>query len=354
MKIVSVVGGRPNFIKLSAIHHNFGNKFNHLILHTGQHYSYQLSEIFFKELKLPKPHFNLGVGSGSHAYQVGKILQGSEDYFQKVKPSLIVVYGDMNSTLAAALAASKLRIPIAHVEAGIRSFDKSMSEEINRIATDHISDFLFPPTLVATRNLKKEGLDNVTLRSGDTTYDTFLRIEKEINENYYQKLKLEKQNYYYVTIHRPSNTDDSKRLTKILEAIKDLKLPVVFLMHPRTQKMINFFRLKKFLEKTSIMCREPTFYAESLSLQKFARAVITDSGGVQREAYFLKKYCITLREHTEWPETVESGWNTLWFPDMQPFEKILKFVNPPKNHLKFFGNGDAGKQITKAIIKYLH
>src|SRR3989338_2476683 len=181
-----------------------------------------------------------------------------------------------------------------------------------------------------------------------------MTLSSELKEDYYRRLKLKKLNYYYVTIHRKANTDDRKRLTAILEALRGLKLPAIFPMHPRTKKMIQHFNLKKRLDLPNIITTEPKSYIESLSLQKFSRAVITDSGGVQREAYFLKKYCITLREHTEWPETVESGWNTLWFPDMQPFEKILKFVNPPKNHLKFFGNGDAGKQITKAIIKYLH
>lgn len=353
MKIISVVGGRPNLIKLAAVHKYLDKKFDHLILHTGQHYSYKLSEIFFKELKLPKPDFNLEVGSGSHAYQVGKIILGCENYFLKNRPRLVIVYGDMNSTLAAALAASKLNIPVAHVEAGIRSFDRSMPEEINRIVTDHISDILFSPTSIATQNLKKEGLGKVTIECGDPTYDTFTGVEKGLKEDYYQRLKLKKRSYYYVTIHRAANTDSGQRLAVILEALRGLKMPVIFLMHPRTKKMIQHFNLKKRLNSPNITVTDPKSYTESLSLQKFSRAVITDSGGVQREAYFLKKYCITVRENTEWPETVESGWNTLWFPQKKPFEDILKMAKIPKRYAKFFGNGDSGFKIAKSIKKFL-
>lgn len=352
--IVSVVGGRPNFIKLAAVCNNLTNDFDHVILHTGQHYSHKLSENFFKELKLPKPQKNLEVGSGTNAYQVSKILVGCENYFLKNKPELVIVYGDMNSTLAAALAASKLNIPIAHVEAGIRSFDKSMPEEINRIATDHISDILFSPTFVATKNLEKEGLSRITIQSGDPAYDTFIRVEKELKEDYYRRLKLKKLNYYYVTIHRQANTDDRKRLTAILEALRGLKLPAIFPMHPRTKKMIQHFNLKKRLDLPNIITTEPKSYIESLSLQKFSRAVITDSGGVQREAYFLKKYCITLRKNTEWPETVESGWNTLWFPQKKPLEDTLEKAKIPRKHTNFFGRGDSGFKIVESIKKLLH
>lgn len=353
MKIVSVVGGRPNFIKLAAICRNLDKKFRHLILHTGQHYSYKLSEIFFRQLRLPKTDFNLEVGSGSQAYQVAKILLGCEDYFQKIKPSLVIVYGDMNSTLAAALAASKLNIPVAHVEAGLRSFDKSMPEEINRIITDHISDILFSPTSSATQNLKREGLGKITIERGDPTYDTFKRVEKELKESYYQRLQLAKCGYYYVTIHRLANADDRQRLTSILEAIRELKLPVIFPIHPRTKKMIDYFNLKKLLDSPNITVTDPKSYIESLSLQKFSRAVITDSGGIQREAYYLKKYCITIRENTEWPQTVKSGWNTLWFPQKRPFEDILKNVKMPTRHANFFGDGNSGLQIAKSIKNFL-
>ena len=354
MKIISIVGGRPNLIKLAAICHSLNRDFDHLILHTGQHYGYEMSESFFKELKLPKPNINLEVGSGTHARQVGKILVECEKYFLKNKPDLIVVYGDMNSTIGAALAASKLKISIAHVEAGIRSFDKTMPEEINRTATDHISDIVFSPTAVATNNLKNEGLKSITFQSGDTAYDTFLRVEKDLNEAYYQRLKLSKFNYYYLTIHRASNTDDRNKLTKIIKALSQLKLPTIFLMHPRTKKMIYKWNLKKLLVQSKVIISESKSYIESLSLQKFAKAVITDSGGVQREAYFLKRYCITLRENTEWPETVKSGWNTLWFPNEEPFEKILESAKIPKIHPSFFGNGHGGREIVKSIKSFLH
>lgn len=353
MKIVSVVGGRPNFMKLASVCGNFSKKYEHLILHTGQHYDYQLSQKFFDEFSLPPPNANLNVGSLTGSKQVSKILTRCEDYFAYHKPKLVIVYGDMNSTLGAALASSKLKIPIAHVEAGIRSFDKTMPEEINRIITDHISTLLFTPTNVATTNLLTEGIKGGLVESGDTTYDLFLKVEKNLSEHYYKKLNLKKDNYFFATVHRPANTDMKNDLEDILGELIRLGKPVVFPMHPRTKKMAIKFGLKNLITNSNLIVKEPISYLESLSLQRYSQAILTDSGGIQKEAYFLKVPCITFRTSTEWPETVNTGWNTLWYTKGKALAEIIKNFKRPKSHPQFFGAGQAGDRIVKSIDESL-
>ena len=352
-KVISVVGGRPNFMKLAAVAPDLNTVARHLILHTGQHYDYYLSQSFFKELSLPTPNQNLNVGSGSHAKQTSKIMVGCEQYFIKEKPDAVLVYGDMNSTLGASLAAAKLRIPIAHVESGLRSYDNSIPEEINRRIVDHVSTLLFAPTRTAQSNLIAENLKEKAILTGDTNYDTFLKIGRRLSEDYYKSLNLKRSAYFLVTIHRPSNTDNRIKLDSILEELINLKESVIFLIHPRTQKMLKKFKLSNKIKNTNIVIKSPTKYVESLSLQKYARAVITDSGGMQKEAYYLKVPCITFRNSTEWPELVSLGWNNLWYPKKIPLETIVNNFQTPQKHLDFFGSGNAGKIIVNKIKTFL-
>ena len=256
----------------------------------------------------------------------------------------------MNSTLGAALAAVKLHIPIAHVESGARCFDKRVPEEVNRIVVDHISDFLFSPTLNAQNLLIKENLGGKSIFTGDVTYDIFLKTKGKIKDDYIKKANLKNYQYYFATCHRQENTDNKKRLVKILNELYNLDLPTVLPLHPRTEKMLKIFKLK--IRKDKIKIIELANYTQSLSFQNFSCAVLTDSGGVQREAYFLKKPCITLRDSTEWPETVSTGWNILFFAQKKPLNLLIKKFNVPKKHPNFFGNGDAGERIVKSIIKY--
>lgn len=358
MRVISVVGGRPNLIKLAAVNDLISEKFDHLILHTGQHYDLLLSQKFFKELKIPKPHKNLEVGSGTHAVQSGKILIGCERYFTKNKPNLVIVYGDMNSTLGAALAAVKLHIPIAHIESGARCFDKNVPEEINRIVTDHVSDLLLAPTINAKNLLAKENLGDKSIFTGDVTYDIFLRVKYKISKaflrikkDYAKKVNLKNYQYYFATIHRAENTDNKNRLTRILNEISKLDLPTVLPLHPRTKKMLKTFGLNLREDKVKII--EPTSYLQSLSLQNFSCAILTDSGGVQREAYFLKKPCITLRDSTEWPETISTGANILFFSQKKSLSFLIKGFKIPESHPEFFGNGHAAKKIVNALEEFL-
>jgi UDP-GlcNAc3NAcA epimerase len=337
MKIVTIVGARPQFIKAGAISRAI-KEFNRrpqsrpygkrriqeILVHTGQHYDYLMDKVFFEELKLPKPNYHLGVGSGSHAKQTGMMLERIEAILQKENPKVILVYGDTNSTLAGALAAAKLNIPVAHVEAGLRSYVRTMPEEINRVLTDQLSTFLFCPTSQAVRNLAEEGIKpgrgRVVKKVGDVMYDSILyysniaekrsRILHELNlVNPQSEFRIPQ--YYLATLHRAENTDNSNRLKSILRALNELgeNTPVILPLHPRTKKMMKFYRL--FSEFKKIKFIEPVPYLDMLKLEKNAKAILTDSGGVQKEAYWVKVPCFTLRDETEWVETVKRGWNVL-------------------------------------------
>jgi UDP-GlcNAc3NAcA epimerase len=332
MKIVTIVGARPQFIKAAAVTRAmkaFNQKkklIREILVHTGQHYDYLMDKVFFEELKLPKPDYHLGVGSGSHARQTGLMLERIEAVLQKEKPQMVVVYGDTNTTLAGALVAAKLNIPIAHVEAGLRSYNRTMPEEINRLLTDHLSAFLFCPTSQAVRNLLKEGIKDgrtrIVKNVGDVMYDSILYYSKIAEEkstilkdlNLYfstPNSELRTQNYYLATLHRAENTDDFKRLKSILKALDQIgeKTPVILPLHPRTRKIMGAYRL--FTESRRIRFIEPVSYLDMLTLEKNATAILTDSGGVQKEAYWFRVPCFTLRDETEWVETVKRGWNVL-------------------------------------------
>ena len=310
MKIISIVGARPQFIKCAPLSRELRSEHEEVLVHTGQHYDREMSEIFFEELNIPKPDYNLGIGSGSHGEQTGKMLIEIEKVLLKEKPDLVLVYGDTNSTLAGALAAAKLHIRVAHVEAGLRSFDRSMPEEINRVLTDHISDLLFCPTQTAVDNLANEGISAGVYLVGDVMVDALeynLKIAEK-KSGIIEELALEKGKYLVITVHRPGNTDSRENMTNIIEALGETGGVVVFPVHPRTEKYLREYGL---LMPENVKLIKPLGYLDMLKLMASAKKILTDSGGIQKEAYVLGVPCITLRENTEWVETLEGGWNVL-------------------------------------------
>ena len=353
-KVLTVVGGRPQFIKVAPTSKAIRRKFKEVLVHTGQHYDPNLSNVFFKELNIPKPDYNLGVGSGSHGEQTGKILIELEKVLIKEKPNLVLVFGDMNSTLAGALAASKLHIKVAHVEAGIRSYNREMAEEINRLATDQISDLLFCPTKSAVVNLKKEGIFKGVFNTGNVMYDAALanRKKAESKNNILKKMGLEKNSYLYATVHRAENTDDRRNLASIFEAFAQSGETVILPIHPRTKAAIE----KHNLDLTgypNIRLIDPVGYLENIALIINAKKVLTDSGGVQEEAYFFEVPCITLRSDTERIETVQDGWNVLVGANKNKILAAIKNFRPKRKQSHPYGNGHAAEKIVKILEKYV-
>jgi len=350
MKIVSIVGARPQFIKCAPVSHELRKEHEEILVHTGQHYDPEMSDIFFEDLQIPKPDYHLDVGSGSHGKQTGAILERVEEVLLKEMPDLVLVYGDTNSTLAGALAAAKLHIPVAHVEAGLRSFDRTMPEEINRVVTDHVSDLLLCPTQTAVDNLKKEGITRGVHMVGDVMVDA-LRHNAKIAEKQSQIIKnlgLVKGDYYVATVHRPGNTDEQKNLTAIVDAFRESGKTVVFPVHPRTKKYLHAYGLWDSLAE-NITCIDPLGYIDMLHLMKHAKKILTDSGGIQKEAYVMGIPCITLRENTEWLETLIGGWNVLVGADK---EKILAAIIADvltSTDNTVFGNGDSAERIVRVV-----
>jgi UDP-GlcNAc3NAcA epimerase len=353
MKILTVVGARPQFIKLAPLSKILReNGINEIIVHTGQHYDENMNDLFFKELEIPEPDYNLGIGSGNHGEQTGRMLIEIEKIILKENPDLVIVYGDTNSTLAGALAASKLHIKLAHVEAGLRSFNKRMPEEINRVLTDHISDILFCPTQTAVENLKNEGITKGVYLVGDVMFDALLHFSKisDIKSNILERLNIKPKEYYLATIHRAENTDNYERLKNILTAFSKMDEIVVFPIHPRTKKMINYYGLDDLIGKGKIKVIDPVGYLDMLKLEKNAKAILTDSGGVQKEAFWLKVPCITLRDETEWVETVNLGWNRIVGSDVK---KILEAVRDLKFGVNIsFENDFSAKKMYEIIKKF--
>lgn len=349
MKILSVVGARPQFIKAAALSRELRKEHEEVLVHTGQHYDVGLSKVFFKELEIPKPDYNLGVGSGTHGYQTGSILWRVEEVMILEQPDLVLVYGDTNSTIAAALAAAKLHMHLAHVEAGLRSYDKLMPEEINRVVTDYCSDYLYCPSKTAVKNLEKEGRTEGVYNTGDVMVDAlnhYLPIAEE-HSKIIEGLALEEKGYYVATVHRPSNTDSEAKLTQILKALGKLDRRVVFVIHPRTWGMITDFGLWKYLDGMKYI---PALgYLDMLKLMNNAKKIITDSGGIQKEAYVLGVPCITLRRNTEWTETLEGGWNVL--VGSNETELLAAALQNPKMTRKndAFGKGNAAKCICRKL-----
>ena len=352
MKIASIVGARPNFIKLAPVDKELQRRgLDHIIIHTGQHYNYEMDRVFFDDMGIPSPDYHLGIGSGSHGFQTGEMLKKVEEALIAEKPEAAIVYGDTNSTLAGGLAAAKLHIKCAHIEAGLRSYDKDMPEEINRVLVDHCSDLLLCPTQTAADNLKKEGITENVYLVGDVMVDAqrdCQRIAAEKSQ-ILKSLKLEDRDYFLATVHRASNTDDKNNLAAIAMALEALG-DVVFPCHPRTEKYLKDFGLWKHLtERINVI--KPVGYLDMLLLEKNAKKIITDSGGVQKEAYLLGVPCITLRDETEWVETVDDGWNVLVGPNREDIVNAVRCFEPDHERQDVFGKGDASARIVELVAK---
>lgn len=351
MKILTVIGARPQFIKAAAVSNILRKSFSEIIVHTGQHYDPNMSDVFFDELNIPKPNYHLEIGSGNHGAQTGAMLIEIEKVLLIEKPDFVLVYGDTNSTLAGALAASKLLIPVIHVEAGLRSFNKAMPEEQNRIATDHLADILFVPTQTAVNNLKNEGITNGVVNIGDVMYDAILHFTPIANEKskVLKNLNIAPNSYSLCTIHRAENTNDINRLKNICEALNECEHKIILPLHPRTLKYLGEYGIK--LDK-KITVIDPVGYLDMLQLEKNALKIITDSGGVQKEAYFMKKPCITMRDQTEWVETVESGWNVIVGADKNKIKDAINNFSPKTEPKNLFGNGNASQLMTDFLLAY--
>jgi UDP-GlcNAc3NAcA epimerase len=352
MKIITILGARPQFIKAAAVSKKLREKHEELIVHTGQHYDENMSKVFFDELEIPKPDYNLNIGSGNHGYQTGNMLIKIEEIYEKEKPDCVLVYGDTNSTLAGALAASKLLIPVAHVEAGLRSFNKAMPEEQNRILTDHISKYLFTPTQTAVNNLKNEGIVNGVYNTGDVMYDAILHFSEiaEKKSNILNSLGLNSGEYILVTIHRAENTNNIDRLKNIIEALNESGEKIVLPLHPRTKKFIESYNLS-FSENIKVI--EPIGYLDMVMLEKSSSKIVTDSGGVQKEAFFMAKPCITMRDETEWVETVENGWNVIVGANKEKIIDAINSFNPQSERENHFGDGNASSKIVEILSNNL-
>lgn len=348
MKIVSVIGARPQFIKYAPLSKELRKSHHEILIHTGQHYDYNMNKVFFDELGIPQPDYNLGVGSGTHAHQTGEMLIGVEEVLIKERPDLVMVYGDTNSTIAGALSASKLHIKVGHVEAGMRSFDRSMPEEINRVLTDHCSDLLFCPTQTAIDNLKREGITEGVYLTGDVMVDALrhnLRIAEK--SDVLPRLNLLPKGYLLATIHRASNTDIQTNLENILKAFSIIGETIIFPVHPRTRKFIQNYGLNDKIG-SNIILTDPMGYFDFLKLLSQANKVMTDSGGIQKESYILEVPCITLRDNTEWIETVEDGWNVLAGTNVEKIVHLARNFKPTNAQSDIFGQG-ACEKITRII-----
>ena len=348
MKVVSIVGARPQFIKAAVLSPALRRNHHEVLVHTGQHYDEPMSQAFFQELGLPDPDYNLGVGSGSHGEQTGRMLERIEEVLLREQPDWALVYGDTNSTLAGALAAAKLGVRLGHVEAGLRGGDRHLPEEINRIVADHCSDLLFCPTMTAVTNLGREGITAGVHPVGDVMYDLLLQHlpVAEKKSRVLKRLGVSPGAYYLATIHRAANTDDAARLADILVGLRRLGAPVVFPVHPRTRKAAEAASLAM---GDGMLAVDPVGYGDMLVLQKNARCVLTDSGGVQKEAYLLAVPCVTLREETEWPETLKDGWNILAGTDPKRIVSAATRPAPKGRPAPCFGDGRAAERIVKAL-----
>lgn len=355
MKVVSIVGARPQFIKAAPVCRALRERHTEVLVHTGQHYDYAMSDVFFEELGIPAPDVNLAVGSGTHAQMTAEMLGPIERVLIDERPDAVLVYGDTNTTLAGGLAAAKLNIPVAHVEAGLRSFDRTMPEEVNRVVVDHLSRVLLCPTTTAVENLRAEGVTRGVELVGDVMLDT----ARHYSEGWdpapvLADFEVEPGGYYLATVHRASNSDSAEHLAAIVDAFTALDRPVVWPVHPRTAKNLATFGLEqRVLRSGDVRAVDPVSYRETVALLGNAAALLTDSGGMQKEAYFLGVPCVTLREETEWVETVETGWNRLAGADTARILEAVRTLARPDARPDVYGDGHAAGRMVAAIEKHL-
>ena len=358
MRVVSVVGARPQFVKLAPVAHAMAAAgVEHVIIHTGQHYDPMLSDVFFTDLGIPAPGIHLGVGSGGHGAQTGAMLAALDEALPPLSADWVLVYGDTNSTLAAALAAVKLHIPVAHLEAGLRSFNRAMPEEINRVLTDHAADLLLTPTAVGAEHLAAEGLASSTVVVGDVMTDVLLQVRDRVSGSpspVMEELSLAEGSYSLATIHRAENTDDAERLKSVLDSLARVDHPVVILAHPRLVAKCAEHGLA-LESRGSLLIHPPLAYPDLIASALHARGVITDSGGLQKEAFLLRVQCTTVRPQTEWVETVELGWNRL----VEPGEALVEAASrprpaePPQVDAHPYGDGHAAERVVAELTAHL-
>ena len=350
MRVLTVVGTRPQFVKSFPVSRSLRERHDEVLVKTGQHYDPELSAVFFDELGIPAPDHDLEIGSDSHGAQTGRMLARLETIVEREAPDLVLTYGDTNSTLATALAVAKLPPPLAHVEAGLRSFNREMPEEINRVVTDHVSNHLFAPSRTAVGNLAAEGITDGVHQVGDVTHDALLWAREAATDRstVLSDLDLTPDEYVLATVHRAANTDDYNRLAGIVEGLASSAYPVVLPAHPRTTAALAEAGLEA-RAREALQLTEPAGYLDFVRLLDGARTVATDSGGVQKEAFFLRTPCVTLRDETEWVETVEAGWNTLVGADAAAIERALADASAPATHPNPYGDGDAAGRIREVL-----
>jgi UDP-N-acetylglucosamine 2-epimerase (non-hydrolysing) len=350
MKVLTVVGARPQFIKAAAVSRELRRNHEEVLIHTGQHYDEEMSDVFFDELGIPEPDDNLEVGSDSHGAQTAEMLVGLEERIEAEDPDAVLVYGDTNSTLAAAIAAAKMDTDLAHVEAGLRSYNRAMPEEINRVLTDHAADLLFAPSRRAVENLREESVPGAVHDTGDVMHDAVLwaRDRAADRSSILSDLRVEPGEYVLATVHRAGNTDDPDKLAAILDALADDPREVVLPAHPRTINRMSEYEMRDDAEEKLTLI-DPAGYLDFVRLQDCADVVTTDSGGVQKEAFFLDTPCVTMREETEWRETVEAGWNALVGADGEAIRRALANADPPADKPRPYGDGDAAAKITNLL-----
>ncbi len=348
MRVLSVVGARPQFVKAAVLSAEFAERgIEEILIHTGQHYDAEMSDVFFEELKIPKPRYELGVGSAGHGAQTGEMMRRLEPVAIAERPDAIVVYGDTNSTLAGALVGAKLGIPVAHVEAGLRSFNRSMPEEINRIVADHVSSWLFVPNARARSQLASEGVVNGVVEVGDLMVDLVARVAKTLPEKppVLERFGVTPYEYGVATIHRASNTDDPQTFGRLIEGLHAVDMPIVFPVHPRTR---GIAAARGVGQDDNIIVSAPLSYGETIALLSRACVIFTDSGGMQKEAYVLRVPCVTLREETEWLETLEDGWNVLAGSDPTKIARSARRLMPAKQ-MNHYGDGQCAARIVDAL-----
>ena len=344
-----MVGARPQFVKLAPIAHAIAGRAEHVVVHTGQHYDEIMSDAFFRDLAIPDPDVNLAIGSGSHGAQTGAMLAALETTFEEYRPDWVLDYGDTNSTLAAAIAAVKLHLPVAHLEAGLRSFNRRMPEEHNRVLTDHAADLLLAPTEVAMRHLAHEGLGERSVLVGDVMTDVLRRVHTQVTDDAIALPGEPRAGEFYVsTLHRPDNTDDPRRLSAIIENLGRLPMPVYLLVHPRLSKLAGEHGIA--LDAGSIVAVDPLAYPQLVRAVSASAGVITDSGGLQKEAYLLGVPCTTLRPETEWVETVELGWNVLVDDDLDSLAATVSRPVPAPSDAQPYGDGHAAERVVDELL----